>query len=145
VGAAAQAKAMRSVAGRLRLELAQCRELAIFSQFASDMDRGTRDLLAYGEQLSEMLRQDNNAPLPMEIQVCLLYAVVHRLPPRDLPMDRFQRMKREFPALLRERYPGLLHALRGKAEFDGETETAVRQAFSAWITASGAETAGRRL
>src|SRR5688572_17797503 len=74
VGGSAQVKAMKSVAGRLRLDLAQFRELAAFSMFAGELDKTTQAMLAKGERLTEILKQDQYSPLPMEKQVIILYA-----------------------------------------------------------------------
>ena len=78
VGGAAQTRAMRSVAGRLRLDLAQYRELVTFAQFGTaDLDRATRAQLERGQRATEVLKQDQNVPLSMEQQVCILYALVN--------------------------------------------------------------------
>ncbi|MFH0820648.1 MAG: F0F1 ATP synthase subunit alpha [Candidatus Peregrinibacteria bacterium] len=79
VGSAAQTKAMKKVAGRLRLELAQFRELEAFAQFGSDLDEGTRNKLERGKRLVEILKQKQYNPLPFEKQVCLIYAAVNGL------------------------------------------------------------------
>ncbi|CAO5681941.1 MAG: ATP synthase subunit alpha [Holosporales bacterium] len=76
VGSAAQTKAMKAVAGKIKLELAQYREMAAFSQFASDLDSTTQSLLAKGSRLVELLKQDQNAPLSVGEEVCLIYAGV---------------------------------------------------------------------
>ncbi len=73
VGGAAQTKAMKKVAGKLRLELAQYRELAAFSQFASDLDKATQNQLARGQRLREILKQSQNSPIPVEEQVAIIY------------------------------------------------------------------------
>lgn len=78
VGGSAQIKAMRQVAGTLRIELAQYRELAAFSQFGSDLDRATQEALARGERLVEVLKQGQHAPLPVEKQIIQLYAATSR-------------------------------------------------------------------
>ena len=78
VGGSAQIKAMRKVAGRLRLDLAQYRELAVFAQFASDLDKATRDTLDQGARLTESLKQVQYSPLPMASQVILLYIAVNK-------------------------------------------------------------------
>jgi F-type H+-transporting ATPase subunit alpha len=77
VGGNAQIKAMRQVAGKLRLDLAQYRELAAFAQFASDLDKATRDQLTRGEKLSEILKQPQFAPLPVEKQVAIIWAATN--------------------------------------------------------------------
>ena len=74
VGGAAQTKAMKSVAGTLRLDLAQYREMAAFAQFGSDLDAATQRLLSQGERLTELLKQDQYTPLPVEKQVLLMFA-----------------------------------------------------------------------
>src|SRR5262249_9712793 len=74
VGGNAQIKAMKDVAGRLRLDLAQYREMAAFSQFASDLDKATRQQLSRGERLVELLKQDQYVPAPVEEQVLVVYA-----------------------------------------------------------------------
>ena len=79
VGGAAQTKAIRSVAGRLRLDLAQYRELAVFAQFGSDLDKATRDRLAQGERLMEVLKQAQYNPLSVGEQVIMLFASIHQL------------------------------------------------------------------
>src|SRR6202000_2121642 len=76
VGSAAQVKAMKQVAGSIKLDLAQYREMEAFAQFGSDLDAATQKLLARGARLTELLKQGQYAPLQMEEQVCVLYAGV---------------------------------------------------------------------
>ena len=77
VGGNAQIKAMKKVAGNLKLLYSQYRELQSFAQFGSDLDRDTRDRLDQGERIVEVLKQDRNAPVDVAHQVCILYAVTH--------------------------------------------------------------------
>jgi F-type H+-transporting ATPase subunit alpha len=77
VGSAAQIKAMKQVAGSIKLELAQYREMAAFAQFASDMDASTRQLLERGARLTELLKQPQYSPMPIEEQVAVLFAGVN--------------------------------------------------------------------
>merc|ERR1711868_163257 len=77
VGSAAQVKAMKTVAGKLKLELAQFAELEAFSQFASDLDQATQNELARGVRLREMLKQAQNSPIPVEEQVCVIYTGIN--------------------------------------------------------------------
>merc|ERR1712118_318588 len=77
VGSSAQIKAMKQVAGKLKLELAQFAELEAFSQFASDLDQATQKELARGQRLREMLKQAQNAPIPVEEQVCVIYTGIN--------------------------------------------------------------------
>jgi F-type H+-transporting ATPase subunit alpha len=76
VGSAAQTKAMKKVAGPLKLDLAQYRELAAFAQFGSDLDKATRDQLTRGERISEVIKQPQFSPLSVERQVAILWVVV---------------------------------------------------------------------
>jgi F-type H+-transporting ATPase subunit alpha len=89
VGGKAQTKAMRDVAGRLRLELAQFRELAAFAQFGSDLDKATRDQLERGQRLTEILKQPQYEPVPLDHQVMLIYAVTHNHAD-DVPVDKIR-------------------------------------------------------
>ena len=77
VGSAAQTKAMKKVAGKLRLSLAQFRELQAFVQFATDVDEGTKKKILQGQKINEILKQDDLVPLPFEKQVCVFYAVLN--------------------------------------------------------------------
>jgi len=79
VGSSAQTKAMKSVAGGLKLELAQFRDLEAFMQFAQDLDKATADRIASGQRRVELLKQSNGAPIPTEMQVAILYAVSHKM------------------------------------------------------------------
>ncbi len=137
VGGAAQTKAMRKVSGQLRLELAQYRELLVFSQFSSDMDKATQDMLNYGERLTEMLRQRNNAPLSTATQVCFLYAMGRGLIPHEIPMDLLRRFKQEFPQMLASQYPDLALTLQAHPLLTDEIETWIRQAVRTWLAQVG--------
>jgi F-type H+-transporting ATPase subunit alpha len=77
VGSAAQTKAMKKVAGKLKLAHAQFRELQAFAQFATDVDEATRKKILQGQKINEILKQDDQAPLPVEVQVCIFYAVLN--------------------------------------------------------------------
>ena len=101
VGSKAQVKAMRQVAGRLRLDLAQYRELAAFAQFGSELDRATQARLARGERLQELLKQPEASPMPVEEQVAVLYAGVNGFMD-DIAVDRITRFADEFLRYLRE-------------------------------------------
>ncbi len=77
VGSAAQTKAMKKVAGKLKLAHAQFRELQAFVQFATDVDEATKKRIAQGQKINEILKQDDQAPVPVEQQVCIFYAVLN--------------------------------------------------------------------
>ena len=99
VGGAAQIVAMKKVAGKLRLELAQYRELAAFAQFGSDLDKATQQQLARGARMTELLKQGQYAPLPVEKQVLILFAVTNGFTD-SLPIESLGRYERELYAFI---------------------------------------------
>ncbi len=141
VGGAAQTRAMRTVAGQLRLELAQYRELQIFSQFSSDMDAATQDMLKYGALLIELLKQPNNAPLQMPVQVSLLYAVTRGLMDHDTPMETLRAFKVKFPEYLSTRFPHVVDTLSITSRFDDVLEAELEKAVKEWRKEFDAEAA----
>ncbi len=110
VGGNAQIKAMRQVSGRLRLDLAQYRELAAFAQFASDLDKATRDQLTRGEKLTATLRQPQFDPVPVERQVAILWAATNGYLD-DVATNRVGDFESEFDRFLESTYPDLLPAI----------------------------------
>jgi F-type H+-transporting ATPase subunit alpha len=117
VGGAAQVRAMRQVAGRLRLDLAQYRELAAFAQFASDLDKATQDQLARGARLVEILKQPQFQPLAVERQVLLIYAATNGfLDPVAVPAIR--QYEDEVFRFLETRHPGVLGAIAAQKQLD---------------------------
>ncbi|EKD64391.1 MAG: hypothetical protein ACD_51C00010G0001, partial [uncultured bacterium] len=121
VGASAQTKAMKKVAGRLRLELAQFRELEAFAQFGSDLDEGTKKKLERGKRLVEVLKQKQYVPLPVEKQVCILYAATNGY------LDTVEIAKvADYEVRLCERldttHKGLTEKIRVQREFTPEIE-----------------------
>ena len=121
VGSAAQVKAMRQVAGSIKLELAQYRELEAFSQFASDLDAATQRQLARGARLTELLKQDQYAPLSMEEQVVSIFAGVNgyldTIEVRDVT-----RFEAQYLDAVRERGADILAAIRDEGVVSDETE-----------------------
>ncbi|MGI6087673.1 MAG: F0F1 ATP synthase subunit alpha [Kiritimatiellia bacterium] len=111
VGGNAQVKAMKQVAGRLRINLAQYRELAAFSQFSSDLDKTTRTLLTSGERLVEILKQDQYRPLPVEKQIAAIYAGVYGFLD-DLPLDRVRPFIEGLQRFMDREHPDLNELLR---------------------------------
>ena len=95
VGGAAQIKAMKKVASRLRLDLAQYRELAVFSQFGSDLDESTQRLLAQGERITEILKQEQYKPMDVAHQVVILYVAMQKML-LDIPVDLTHKFKSGF-------------------------------------------------
>jgi F-type H+-transporting ATPase subunit alpha len=110
VGSAAQTKAMKSVAAPLKLDLAQYRSLAAFAQFASDLDKATRDQLTRGEKLSEIVKQPQYQPLPVENQVAILYAATKgKLD--DVPTPKVKEWESGFYRFLDTEHPNVLKTL----------------------------------
>jgi F-type H+-transporting ATPase subunit alpha len=111
VGSSAQTKAMKKVAGRIKGELAQYREMAAFAQFGSDLDATTQRLLNRGARLTELLKQSQFSPMKMEEQVCVIYAGVNGyLDP--LSVDRVRPFESGLLALLRSKHSDLLDSIR---------------------------------
>jgi len=121
VGGAAQIKAMRQVAGTMRLDLAQYREMAAFAQFGSDLDKATQAQLAKGDRLVEILKQDQYQPLPVEKQVAIIFAANAGYLD-DLPVSVCLRFESELYAYLDERHPGVLSAIVEQKTLDDEIE-----------------------
>ena len=127
VGSNAQTKMMKQVAGRLRLSLAQYRELANFARFGSDLDKATLAQLTRGEKMVEILKQDEDVPLPTERQVLLIFCANEGLLD-DLPTDSLKRFEQEFYAFMDQKYPDVVHQLRDKKAFDKDLEAEARKA-----------------
>ncbi|HEY8535814.1 MAG TPA: F0F1 ATP synthase subunit alpha [Vicinamibacterales bacterium] len=115
VGGSAQIKAMRKVAGTLRLDLAQYREMAAFAQFASDLDKATQRQLARGQRLVEILKQDQYVPMPVEEQVVVIYAATNGWTD-EIPVERVRQYERELRAHFQANGADVLQAIREKKE-----------------------------
>jgi F-type H+-transporting ATPase subunit alpha len=119
VGGAAQTKAMKQVAGTLRLDLAQYRELAAFAQFGSDLDKATLAQIERGKRMVELLKQDQYTPLPLEDQVAVLFAGTQGYLD-DIPVEAIKRFETEFLRYMRERKEDIRTELREKKNIDDE-------------------------
>ncbi len=128
VGGAAQVKAMKSVAGTLRLELAQYRELAAFAQFGSDLDPATQAQLARGERLVEILKQGQYEPLPVEKQILVIYAATNGYLD-DLPTSVLGRFEEELDSFVESKYQALLTEIREKKKMDEGIEAKLKVAL----------------
>jgi F-type H+/Na+-transporting ATPase subunit alpha len=129
VGGSAQVKAMKAVAGRLRLDLAQYRELAAFAMFASDLDKATQAMLAKGQRMTEILKQDQYAPLPMEKQVAILFAATNGyLDP--YPVEEARRYEKELYTFLETRHPQILRDVAEKKDIKGELTDRLKSALA---------------
>jgi F-type H+/Na+-transporting ATPase subunit alpha len=131
VGSAAQTKAMKKVAAPLKLDLAQYRALAAFAQFASDLDKATRDQLTRGEKLSEIVKQPQYVPLPVEKQVAILYvATTGKLD--DVPTPRVREFESQFYRFLETERPAILTELGDTKAMTDELATALDEAVDAF-------------
>ncbi|NLL07445.1 MAG: F0F1 ATP synthase subunit alpha [Firmicutes bacterium] len=128
VGGAAQVPMMRKVAGTLRLDLSQYRELAAFAQFGSDLDRQTQALLARGERMYEVLKQEQYKPMPVEEQAVSLYVAVNGYLD-SLAVGDVVRFERELLDFLRKERPDLLEQLRQEKQFTPEVEEGLKKAI----------------
>jgi F-type H+-transporting ATPase subunit alpha len=128
VGGSAQVKAMKQVAGRLRLDLAQYRELAAFAQFGSDLDKATQQMLAKGQRMTEILKQDQYQPLPMEKQVIIIFAATNGYLDR-YPVPECRRYEKELYAFLDTRYAALLKEVAEKKDLKGELTEKLKKAL----------------
>ncbi|MBL8179545.1 MAG: F0F1 ATP synthase subunit alpha [Bryobacterales bacterium] len=124
VGGSAQIKAMRKVAGTLRLELAQYRALAAFAQFGSELDKASQQQLNRGARLVEILKQGQFAPLPVEKQVLILYAGTNGFLD-DLPVDRCRKFEEELYRFVENAHPKLLTDLKAKKDIDDALKTQI--------------------
>jgi len=128
VGSAAQIKAMKQVAGRIKLELAQYREMAAFSQFASDLDAATQRLLARGSRLTELLKQAQFSPVPVEEQVVAIFAGTRGYLDRVDVAD-IGRFEQSMLSDLRAKHPDLLDAVRDEREISDATDKGLAAFF----------------
>ncbi len=129
VGGNAQTKAMKQVAGRLRLELAQYRELAAFAKFGTDLDKATQALLARGLRLTEILKQDLYEPIPVEKQVVLLYAATNGYID-TYPVNLLKRYEKELYEFFDTRYPDILKDIKEKKELSPQIEERLNRALT---------------
>jgi F-type H+-transporting ATPase subunit alpha len=134
VGGSAQIKAMRQVAGRLRLDLAQYRELAAFAQFGSELDKATQAQLARGQRMVEILKQGQFVPLPVEKQVVIIYAGTQGLLD-DLPIEAIGPFEEFLYPFVERRYKPVYEEIREKREISD----ALRQTLGKAITEAKAE------
>ena len=129
VGGSAQIKAMKKIAGPIRTDLAQYRELAAFAQFGSELDDDTKERLDQGERIREILRQPQYQPLPVEKQVAIIYAAVkkHLL---DLPVDQILDFQKELFELIDTKYPEIFTSIAETKVMDDATEEKLIKAIN---------------
>jgi len=129
VGGKAQTKAMRAVAGRLRLELAQFRELAAFAQFGSDLDQATRNQLERGQRLTEILKQPQYEPVPLDHQVILIYAVTHNFAD-EIPLEKMRDWADGLLSFMDTVHPDIGSRIMETEVLDEETESKLRDVIA---------------
>jgi len=133
VGGNAQIKAMKQVAGRLRLELAQYREMAAFAKFGSDLDKATQALIARGSRLTELLKQGQYVPIPVEKEVVLLYAGANGYID-TYPESALKKYEQELFKFMDEKYPDALADIKAKREIDSSIEEKLYKALNEFKT-----------
>jgi F-type H+-transporting ATPase subunit alpha len=136
VGGNAQIKAMRQVAGRLRLDLAQYRELAAFAQFASDLDKATRDQLTRGEKLTEILKQPQFAPLSVEKQVAIIWTGTNGFLD-DVPTPKIREFEAGLYRFLEQNHPDLLPTIASEKAISDASQDALKTAITAYRRDAG--------
>jgi len=132
VGGAAQIKAMKKVAGSLKLLYSQYRELQSFAQFGSDLDKDTKQRLALGERIVAVLKQKNNSPMDVAIQVCIIYAVVNGYL-TNLRVDQIPEFERRLAEHIEVKYPDLAGEIRKTGKLEKNTEEQLRSALQALL------------
>ncbi|MCL1872733.1 MAG: F0F1 ATP synthase subunit alpha [Clostridiales bacterium] len=128
VGGAAQIKAMKQVAGRMRLELAQYRDLAAFSQFGSDLDKATKDTLARGERMMQVLKQGQYAPLPVEEQVLEIFAVTQGYTD-DIPTEEVPTFCQKLTIFIKQNKPQITAEIKEKKQLSPELTAQIKQSI----------------
>ena len=134
VGSSAQIKAMKQVAGKIKGELAQYREMAAFAQFGSDLDAATQRLLNRGARLTELLKQGQFSPLKVEEQVVVIYAGVNGYLDK-LPVSDVGRFEQEFLRNIRSSHADILEAIRNEKQISNDTEAKLKSAVEAFSKA----------
>ena len=130
VGGAAQIKAIKKIAAPIRVELAQYRELAAFAQFGSELDADTKEKLAQGERIREMLKQPQYQPMPVEKQVAIIYAATKKYL-LDIPVDEILAFEKALLELIDTKYPEIFESIRETKQLDEETEQKLITAIEA--------------
>jgi len=138
VGSKAQTKAMKKVAGRLKLDLARYWELAAFAQFATDLDKITQSQLNRGSKIVEILKQPQYEPMPLENQVMIIYFATNGYLD-DLPMSKVKLCESKFYEFMKEKYPDIGHKISKTGDLDESTEQVLAKACAEFKAAFAAE------
>ena len=129
VGGNAQIKAMKKVAGTLKLDYSQYRELQSFAQFGSDLDKDTKDRLAKGERIVEVLKQDQNSPLEVEEQVVIIYAVVHNFL-KDIPVEKIKQYQADLLDHIKSTDPEILTSIKTEKVITPDNEEKLKSVLT---------------
>ena len=129
VGGAAQIKAMKKISAPIRTELAQYRELAAFAQFGSELDADTKEKLAQGERLKEILKQPQYQPMPVEYQVIIIFVAVNKYL-LDVPVAKVVDFEKEFFEYLKTNYPEIPDSIKDTRVVSDEAEEKLRKAIT---------------
>ena len=132
VGGAAQIKAMKKVSGSLKLTYSQYRELQSFSQFGSDLDKDTKERLALGERVVEVLKQDRNSPIAVENQVLIIYAVTHNYL-KDIAVSDVLEFQNEMFDFIAESHPDITETIRTQKVLTPEAEDELKDALNEFV------------
>ena len=138
VGGSAQIKAMKKIAAPIRVELAQFRELASFAQFGSDLDKSTKEQLAQGERVREILKQPQYKPLPVEKQITIIYAAEKKYL-LDVPVEKIMDFESELFAYIESNAPSLFSDIKEKKELTPEIEETLKKSIEGFKKSKGYE------
>merc|ERR1712046_432977 len=136
VGSAAQIKAMKQVAGSMKLDLAQCREVAAFAQFGSDLDAATQQLLKRGEKLTELIKQNQYVPMPSEEQVCVLYAGVRGYLD-TIDSSNIGEFENRYLEHLRTKHSNVLETIRTEGQVSKKTDADIQTIIEEFLPVCG--------
>jgi F-type H+-transporting ATPase subunit alpha len=132
VGSSAQTKAMKKVAGKLKLQLAQFRELEAFAQFGSDLDETTKKTLELGRRMTEILKQPQYSPLSLEQQVTILYAVNNGYF-NEIPVEKMAETETAFHKYMKVQGKDIMDAIKSNKEINEETENKLKKAIENFV------------
>ena len=138
VGGSAQIKTMKQVAGTLRLDLAQYREMAAFAQFGSDLDKATQAQLARGVRMVELLKQDQYKPMPVADQVISIYTGVNGFLD-NVPVDKIREFEQDLVAYIKEKHPTIRDEVKSKKKIDDEFGSQLKQIITDFKKSKGYE------
>ena len=133
---------MKKVAGGIKLELAQYRELSAFAQFGSELDKETQDRLDHGKRIMEILKQPQYSPMRVEKQVMILYAVTHKYLD-DVPVERVKEFEREFLEYMESNHPRVGESIKTEKTITEETEKELKSGIENFSSRSEERRVGK--